>query len=59
MAKNKEYKHISLNAVVYKRILEIKKSTGMPLKLIVAKAVDLLCKQMEKENGNGKGNCSS
>ena len=50
MANKKEYKHISLNAVVYKRILEIKKSTGMPLKLIVAKAVDLLCKQMEKDS---------
>lgn len=45
---------ISISTTVHKRIKEIKKKTGFPVKVIVAKAVDLLCKQMEKENGNGK-----
>lgn len=44
-----KYKTIEVNSVVHKRIKEIKKKTGFPIKVIVAKAVDLLCKQMEKD----------
>ena len=42
---------ISISTTVHKRIVDIKKKTGFPIKVIVAQAVDLLCKQREKENG--------
>lgn len=43
---------IAVHAVVHKRVLEIKKKTGLPIKIIVAKAIDLLSKEMN--NGNNK-----